>query len=399
MRTELHSTAESLLYGDIGQRPCLIEEIGTLGPMVANEKIAADFIRVVLFSGWAHDCHGLLWWCAFDLGHLKQAPYDWDAYERELGLFHADGTPKPVLSELGKFRKLIEQLPVAQLPRRQTDAICILSEGQDQWAAGYGSFILGKQAGLELEFRYADQVLPDAVLYLLPCISGGRIINRRRWHELLQRVHAGATLYVSHDNGMLSPFTEPFGFDVLGRSQRTGETRVVMDGLSDKPSLTTRGQFRLQIAPTRAEVLGREDYSGNPVFTRATYGKGVVYFLSFPMEKELVIAPGSFHLPSAQPCWQIYKAIAQATLSRRVARKDHPQIGLTEHPISDQQRAVVLINYAPEAVTTSLVLADHWSLVSAWHGTMPEKGVDGWSCEIGANDGIILLASRARGDL
>jgi hypothetical protein len=67
------------------------------------------------------------------------------------------------------------------LPARQTDAVCILSEGQDQWAIAYASFILAKQAGFDLTFRYADQPLKDASLYLLPSISGGRILYGRRY--------------------------------------------------------------------------------------------------------------------------------------------------------------------------------------------------------------------------
>jgi endo-1,4-beta-mannosidase len=134
IRTILHSTAESHFYGDIGSKPCLVEEIGTLGPMVASDSIAADFIRAVLFSNWAHDNRGLLWWCAFDLGHLSHAPYDWDAYERELGLIRLDGTPRPVLGELNRFRQFVDGLPIRQLPPRTTEAVCILSEGQDAWA-------------------------------------------------------------------------------------------------------------------------------------------------------------------------------------------------------------------------------------------------------------------------
>ena len=45
IRTILHSTAESRFYADIGGKPCLVEEIGTLGPMLASEAVAADFVR------------------------------------------------------------------------------------------------------------------------------------------------------------------------------------------------------------------------------------------------------------------------------------------------------------------------------------------------------------------
>ncbi len=97
LRTILHSTAESRFYADIGGKPCLVEEIGTLGPILASEAVAASYVQACLFSLWAHDCHGFLWWCAYDQLHLEQAPYDWAACERELGLIRRDRTIKPVL--------------------------------------------------------------------------------------------------------------------------------------------------------------------------------------------------------------------------------------------------------------------------------------------------------------
>jgi hypothetical protein len=393
IRTELHSTAESRMYGDIGQRPALVEEIGTLGPMVTNESTAADFIRAVLYSSWAHDCHGLLWWCAFDLGHLSYAPYDWDAYERELGLFHTDGTPKPVLKEIQQFRHFIDQLPFKQLPQRQTEAVCILSEGQDQWAVAYSSFILAKQAGIDLTFQYADQPLKDAPLYLLPCISGGRVMYRRYYHELLERVEAGATLYVSHDNGMLSPFTDVFGTDVLSRSKRASATQVSFDALPGCPVIGTNGEFRLDLSPTCADVLAREA-DGNPVFTCAPYGKGKAYFLSIPLEKELTTTPGSFHSPIAPPAWKVWRWIARDVLNNRVARKDHPQVGLTEHGLSERRRILIAINYSPAPVQTHITLASGWQAGQIWHGASPVQANDGLTCHIAPNDALVLELMR-----
>lgn len=396
MRTILHSTAESRLYADIGNRPCLIEEIGTLGPMVADERTAGDFIRAVLFSAWAHDCHGLLWWCAFDFGHLSEAPYDWDAYERELGLFRLDGTPRPVLAEMSQFVQFLHNLPMRNLPPRQTDAVCILSEGQDQWAVAYSAFVLAKQAGFDIVFQYADQPLKDAPLYLLPGVSGGRILYRRRWLELLERVRAGATLYVSHEDGMLSPFTEPFGLDVQDRSRRNGPSTLTFDALPGRPVFTTRAPVRLRVKPARAdvEVLAREE-DGNPVFTRAPYGKGALYFLSAPIERELTHTPGSFHRPDAPAMWQVYRHIAQPALAGRIAAKDQPMVGLTEHALEDGRRALVVINYSPQAISTRLTLAQGWRITEVWRGAAPAQSAGEMDITLSANDACVLIASSS----
>ena len=103
MKSILHSTAESVLYASLGGKPCFIEEAGTLGPMIADEDVAADYIRACLFSTWAHDLRGFVWWCANEQEMLTHTPYDWDAVERELGLFHTDGSPKPVVGSMKEF--------------------------------------------------------------------------------------------------------------------------------------------------------------------------------------------------------------------------------------------------------------------------------------------------------
>ncbi len=395
LRTLLHSTAESRFYAGIGRKPCLVEEIGTLGPMVASEAIAADFARSVLFSLWAHDCHGLLWWCAFDQLGLAQAPYDWAAFERELGLVRGDRSEKPVLGELGRFGRFLESLPFATLPPRLTEAVCVLTEGQDQWGAAYSSFVLAKQAGFDLEFQFASQPLRAAPLYLLPSLSGGSALPRHRWLELLERAHAGATVYVSHLDCILSPFNEPFGLEVQTRARRSGPANLRMDGLAGCPSFSLPAPFRLGLAGHGAQVLGRES-DGNPVFTSAAYGRGQLCFLGLPIETYLAGAPGAFDAPEAQPFWQIYRHLAGGAVSgRRAASKALPQIGLTEHPLEDGQRVVVAINYSPQPVPATLSLAEGWHLAETLYGSQPASGPASVRASFPANDAIVFTIRQA----
>lgn len=62
LRITLHATAETRMYADIGGKPCFAEEIGTMGPLMGEWAAACRFVRVHLFSLWAHDCRGLQWW-------------------------------------------------------------------------------------------------------------------------------------------------------------------------------------------------------------------------------------------------------------------------------------------------------------------------------------------------
>ena len=385
IRSLLHATVEARLYADVGGKPCLVEEVGTLGPTISSDRVAGDYARAALFSAWAHDSRGFVWWSAFDQNHLEQAPYDWSALERELGLLRADGGVKPVGMEMKKFGQFLTSLPFATLPARLTDAVCILTEGQDQWAAAFGSFILAKQAGVEMEFQDATQPIKPAAAYFLPCLTDANSIPRRRMGQLLERVKAGAVLYLSVDNGLMSAFEEITGLEIQTRRQRAGAAQATMAGNLLLPIL---GATQYVTRPTRATVLGREA-DGNPVFTAAAYGKGMVYFLSFPMEQELVKAAGTFSGPDAKPYWSIYNTVGAAFASGRAVTKTDPQVGVTEHPLEEHRRVVVMINYSPAAVEFSFALAADWHVETVLRGKLAHGRV-----KLHANDASVVTIRK-----
>jgi hypothetical protein len=392
IRTVLHATAQTRWYGDCGGKPALTEEIGTLGPMVASEQVAADFARNVLFSLWAHDCHGLLWWCAYDQGHLTHAPYDWHAFERELGLIRADRSPKPVLAEIGRFAQFLADLPIHRLPPRITEAVCVLTHEQDQWGAAYSSFVLAKQTGFDIEFQYDDQPLKPAALYLVPSVSGGGNMARRTWQALLARVRDGATLYLSHNTAMLSPFGEAFGLEVQTRGHTVRPVEFRLAGVD--AAFTANAPIRLALQPTHAEVLACEA-DGNPILTRAAYGRGRAYFLGVPIELDLANRPGGFHAPDAAPWWRIYREIGEPFLAGRAVRRADPFVGLTEHPLDEARRIVVAINYRPEPREVALDFADPWTAGQVWRGpgaisTAPETA----KIWLPPNDAAVFIARK-----
>ncbi len=392
MRTILHGTAESRFYADLGGKPCLCEEIGTLGPMIASEKIASDFVRAAMFSLWAHDCHGLLWWCASDQAHLAHAPYDWCTVERELGLLREDGSAKPVLKEIRSFRRMLDGLPFRILPPRTREAVCVLTEGQDQWGVAFSAFALAKQAGFELEFQYAAQPLREAPFYLLPSLSGHRMISRHRMRDLLARVEAGAALYVSLDDGLPDGFEALTGLEPQTRERRGAPGDITIEGIGGRLILPARSPFKVDLRATRATVLGREA-DGNPAFTVAPVGRGKVYFLSVPLEKTLTQTPGAFHAESAPPCWRIYRHMAEAFLKRRALSKTHPMVGLTEHPLDAQTRIAIILNYSPNRLRETLVPARGWRLARVLHGSAGMKQ-GAIAVDLGKNDGCVLTVTR-----
>ena len=373
IRTIMHSAAETRFYADISGKPCLVEETGIMGPMEASEAPKTGFLRSILFNNWAQDCHGLLWWCAYDQNLLDFPPYEWNAVERDLGLFRNDRSPKPVVDEIKKFRKFLDGLPFEVLPKQKRDAVCILTDGQDQWAVAYSAFILAKQAGFDIEFQHGDQPIKDARLYILPSIKGLSLINRKEWLSILEKVKEGATLYVSFNQGFLSPFIEQAGIEVVTSQNRNEPVDFISNDGSIKPFVMSSGR-KLTIAPTTAKVLAHEK-DGNPIFTVNAYGKGKIYYLGLPIEMNLTLKPGAYTENPAE-CWKIYKTISsEVVANNRIVTKNDPFIGITEHDLSTSQKVVVLVNYSPSDKEVPLGIAPGWTIEKVFYGKMPIKSV------------------------
>ncbi len=388
IRTIMHSAAETRFYADVSGKPCLVEETGIMGPMEANEFSKTGFLRSILFNNWAHDCQGILWWCAYDQNQLPFTPYEWYAVERDLGLFRTDRSPKPVVNELTSFKKFLDGLPFEKLPKQKKEAVCILTDGQDQWGVAYSSFILAKQAGFDIEFQHGNQPIKDAQLYILPSIKGLTLINRKDWLGILDKVKEGASLYVSYDQGFLSHFLEPAGFEVVTSQNRNDQVSFVSTDGSIKPFSMSAGR-KLNLKTTTAKVLGKEA-DGNPIFTVNNYGKGKIYFLGLPMEMNLTRKPGAFTENPAE-CWKIYQTFsADIVAKNRVVTKNDPFVGITEHDLSATEKVIVLVNYSPEEKEVALTINSGWKVEKSLYGNLPAKS----SVKLKANDACVLQLKK-----
>jgi endo-1,4-beta-mannosidase len=392
IRSILHAAAESRYYSDIGGKPCFVEEMGTLNNMIASEEVTAMYVRASLFTQWAHDCRAFLWWCGFDQYFLTHAPYDWCSTEGELGLVRVDGSKKPVFNEVSRFAAFLKKLPFRKLPERIKEAVCILSDEQDNWSIAYNSFILAKQAGIDIEFQYETQPVKEAGLYIVPSISGLRVVNKHRWQELLAKVNDGAVLYISHESGLLDRFEELTGVRVETRQRRDSGTSVNIGKVDGNAVLHTNGLYKLKLNPVRAEILGTEE-DGNPVFTCASYGKGWVYFLTFPMELELANRPGSYE-PDSEPYYVIYKHITAKLKKEKVISKESPFVGVTEHPVDLYARIVVAVNYRPEPIEFAFGLDPDWKPSDIFYGGNIEEMRHGFYVNIPANEACVFKIEK-----
>ena len=388
MRTILHAAAETRLYGDIGGKPALTEETGVMGPMTGGEKEKAAFARTALFSNWAHDCMGTFWWCAYDQLSFKYPPYNYASVEAELGLIKEDRTIKPVMTVFRDFSNFIDKLPFKALPARKNEAVCILTEGQDCWSVAYSSFVLAKQAGFDFQFQKGDQELKDAPLYLLPSLKGTEPFYKDFWFKLLEKVNAGATLYISLDDAYLPTFNGPLNIEVLTNMKRRGQIDFHAKPGSAALDFSAKSERKLTIDPKNATVLASEQ-DGNPILLKTSYGRGAVYLLTFPLENNLTNTAGAFD--KGQPAYaEIYRQIAGPLIGERILQQPNAFIGTTEHEISSSEKAVVLINYSAENIVSQIKIKEGWHIKSALYGSRPS----GSSLTIAANDAIVLLMKK-----
>ena len=371
MKSANHAVAESMFQRGLGGKPCFAEEINILGPMFGNFETACANTDMQLFGLWAHNCLGFMWWCACNQSKLTDTPYDWTGLERELGLIYDDGTHVPMMDRMTAFQNFIDKF--GKLPERLVDATCILLRENEAWAQGYGTFLIAKQAGLDIEFMWCDNKLPDSNAYLVPGLQLYTEPTKRLWDDLLRKVEDGASLYISMDGGMMSEFVQTTGFEVVTKARSLHGHMTEFDGVK----IGINSQYDMVLAAKTAKVLATNE-AGVPVFGVNEYGKGKVYFVSFQPEIYAAQTPGFADGENARDYYRLYRAMDLRNPAK-VASQEVPTIGITEHIIDDDSRYVLILNYEPMAQET---------LVSTGVYT---------AVEIQSVDGNVELSSVAKG--
>ena len=363
IKAAMHATAEAHFFGDIGKRPCVAEELGTLAPTIAGEKNAAEYLRTTLCQLWAHDCEGLFWWCTFDQLHLEHPPYEWCGVERMLGLYRADGSRKPVADVLANFAEMRKELPFRNLPEFKKEIVCVLTEEQDCWMAAYGAWVLAKQAGFDLEFQFADEPLRDSEFYLVPMITGLNNMPRSRYMELMNKVHAGATLLCTFDGACLAPFDDFFGVTSEYQENYNGTISAKVAGTE----LTFDFSTRITLRSIGADVL-ISDSENKPLLTKYQYGKGTAFFLTCSPERAIV----KWNRAVEKPYFELYRICFADALKTREILSETPDVTVTLHPVDSNRCYAVLINNGESASECDCRLKDGWAFSGTIYGTFPQ---------------------------
>ena len=352
MRSESHPTMESLYYWGLSGKHCFVEEAGDLGRNTASPERSAASMRTAMYTAWANGLGGYVWWCGFDQQHLGFPPYTWNAVERELGLFTKDYEAKPVLREMGAFRKFLASLPrdLQVLPARTVDAVVLVSDREKAWPSAAGAYLLAKQAGFDIRYASAEKFpLPEAKLYVLPSGNGCDPYSYEAWCGMLEKAKAGATVLVSKGNGTrYSGFLEATGNEIDSYCQQGAATKFELKGFPGQKIDAWDGATT-RITPKGSEVLAKAA-DGRAMVTTYRYGQGNVVYCNFPIESDSFHRTDCFAGKYVNPRYLVYKTAAQIAGIRRVVEKGLPNVGLTEHRTAAGTTVVVAVNYDEFAV-------------------------------------------------
>lgn len=349
LRTTLIPTAQVVYYDGVGGKPAMIQESGTFNDMVCSKDISAQFMRVNLLSGWAHGSIGYLWWCAMEHLHLKNPPYSWSMIERELGILNLDRSPKPVALEMKRMTELFDRLDLYELPRRDTNAVCVTTKDQSNyWHIAASSFVLAKQAGLSMEFRHFTQKLPDAKIYIVPSITAWAPLGKDMLDQLIERAEQGASVLFTTDTGMITTFESLTGLRSFGMEKENQQHIMKLDGVE----LPFSYEQKYLLTSIGAEVLSKDD-DGTVIFSRNKVGKGYIYMLNFPLEK-IIWSRARVFSDKTKPYYKIYEKLTEKVELDRVCVSANPDIGVTQHRHEDGSYTVVAINYTDKALDGEL---------------------------------------------
>lgn len=382
LRPEIDPAVKATVYETMGNKPAFVEEVGSIGYTNNSETTEADFLKNILWSTFAQGNHGLFWWCAFDQGQLDYPPYDWNNYGSDYGFFRADGSAKPVAKVASEFDKFLKNFEYAELPRRSTNAVCVvLRENSDLIKLYNTVFILAKQANLDLSFTHADDPLPDSKLYILPSVCSNQPIFYHRLKELLEKVKNGASLYLSLGGTLFRRLPELTGLSISSR-EAGGVEKITLD----ENTFDLGGTFKYNIesiSDSCTPLAYGQD--GRPVFVRNAYGKGYIYFLSFALEMQITDRPGIFKDESCAPYYKFYEKFAADADNRAVKSLD-PLIFTTEHELENGKRLIIAINYSKLARSFKHELRSGWKISRTLHGSELIEPHDAFILELEPTD-------------
>ena len=372
---------ETKIYRDISRKPCFIEEAGTYGEMYMDEETTAVYSYNSIINTWAHGCNAYLWWLGFDQGELRYIPYGYNNRASNYGLFKSDYKPKKILDKIKKFNRFLADFKYKTLPPAIVDGVCIFTPNTSSVAMGSTVFNLAQQAGINLNFAYVTDTIPEAPLYIMPSIKSNSI-GVNALDSLMRKVENGAVLYVSASTGILRNFVKDFGIRIVEMIEfQNNYDKCVFSHNTEEFQLDMPLSKKTKIDLVGAKAIAWTS-DGYPVFMQCDYGKGKLFLLLSGFEEWLFNQPYAFE----KGYHKIYSIIVKSIDKKQKLYSDNDFVTVTEHLLENGNRIVVAVNNQSKDIETFLGKAD---LKLVHYGTVYSKNNEIYAL-LDANDMVVF---------
>lgn len=308
------------LSSALSGKPTLMEEFGVSSQLVSPEQ-ERRYYESVVFSLLANEAIGLFPWCFGDFTVSERKPYDSTPYEVGFGLTGTEGDVKPSGEVVMKLAKLLKEVDFSSLKSERPWAAILLPrryhDNPDKeitpeiWARSlFNSFILAKQAGLDVDLVTVDQELGSYKVVFAPVVPRRGSLLTSDWRKLLRYVGEGGFLYASYHGVAANELETIFGIEPEFRVEvEARDVYLRSTGVKKLPD-----EIYLRSVPSRSlritekgEVWMRDD-KGEAGLTFYSHGKGGSFFCTYPLELYLSYMPEVY---TGSQAHRIYEEVAR----------------------------------------------------------------------------------------
>lgn len=306
----------------MGSKEVMLEEFGGTTLMMSDD-IEGRYYKNVLYSLFANESLGAIAWCFGDFSQTERLPYNTSPFETEFGITKVNGLPKRAGLELKGFSAFVKQFEFQKLKHKKCDVAILIPDryynsyfvGSDYTAERnfrglYNSFILAKEAGLNVEFVKASGDFSSYKMLILPSVYRKSHLNVDQWHRVMKFVEEGGTLYASYDGMAVEGFDEVFGVETqYFMVPKDKEVLITSKTLDMKLSYEAlKFNKRLICKTTTGDAIGF-DNEGNPAIIMNRYGKGSTLLLTYPVELYLSYMPDVYKKDKTYEIYSLAKRL------------------------------------------------------------------------------------------
>lgn len=362
-------------------KPVVLEEFGVPDALSSDEAACALYRQAFHLSLLA-GATGWIPWNNTDFEQWDQDPYRHHPFELGFGLVRADGTPKPQLGELTRFRRLLDRIDVAATTREPTATSILVPSYLDSHprvpaaertavaAITKHAYIAAKRVGLAPALQRELDRPQRTRLVIVP---SNKLLTAPTFRLLDDWAAEGSLVFLAWFSGVSGSHRGAWWPDVAGLTGIPHRLRYGMrediddvvtwrfdQALGDIPAGgvltfpfagTVEARHMLPLdeggAPRGGVSVLARDGQGRPALVRRQHGAGSVVVSTYAIEYFAAARP---HAHRDDDVTRLYRALAIEAGAVPDVRVDDPRIVVDGLRHADGRRFVWLVNVTEEVV-------------------------------------------------